>query len=88
MSRRRRRLAARARRLRPAQGRHVLRAGAQDRAPAEATPANLRASSGCDQLALPGHPGVALMFVDDELTRIDLFRPARAPRAASHRATA
>jgi hypothetical protein len=41
----------------------------------QATPANLRASTGCDQLALPGHPGVALMFVDDELTRIDLFRP-------------
>jgi hypothetical protein len=38
------------------------------------TPAGLRASSGCDQLALPGHPGVALMFVDDELTRVDLFR--------------
>jgi len=40
----------------------------------KATPSNLRASSGCDQLALPGHPGVALMFVDDELVRIDLFR--------------
>ncbi len=41
----------------------------------EATPDNLRASSGCDQLALPGHPGVALMFVDGSLARIDLFRP-------------
>ncbi|MGB9108534.1 MAG: hypothetical protein WCC39_07585 [Telluria sp.] len=41
----------------------------------QATPPDLRASSGCDQLALPGHPGVALMFVDDALTRIDLFRP-------------
>jgi hypothetical protein len=39
-----------------------------------ATPVNLRASSGCDQLPLPGHPGVALMFVDGELARIDLFR--------------
>jgi hypothetical protein len=39
------------------------------------TPAGLRASEGCDQLALPGHPGVALMFIDGELTRIDLFRP-------------
>jgi hypothetical protein len=41
----------------------------------KATPANLRASSNCDQLPLPGHPGVALMFVGDELTRVDLFRP-------------
>jgi hypothetical protein len=40
-----------------------------------ATPVDLRASSGCDQLPLPGHPGVALMFVDGELARIDLFRP-------------
>jgi hypothetical protein len=47
----------------------------------KATPADLRASSGCDQLALPGHPGVALMFVDDTLARIDLFRPGpRTPR--------
>jgi hypothetical protein len=44
----------------------------------KATPAGLRASSGCDQLALPGHPGVALMFVDGTLARIDLFR--RGPR--------
>jgi hypothetical protein len=41
----------------------------------KATPAGLRASEGCDQLALPGHPGVALMFIDGTLTRIDLFRP-------------
>jgi hypothetical protein len=40
-----------------------------------ATPANLRATSGCDQLPLPGHPGVALMFVDGVLDRIDLFEP-------------
>jgi hypothetical protein len=39
------------------------------------TPIDLRASSTCDQLPLPGHPGVALMFVDDALRRIDLFRP-------------
>jgi hypothetical protein len=38
------------------------------------TPPALRASSNCDQLPLPGHPGVALMFVGDELARIDLFR--------------
>jgi hypothetical protein len=41
----------------------------------KATPAGLRASSGCDQLPLPGHPGVALMFVDGVLGRIDLFQP-------------
>ena len=41
----------------------------------KATLPGLRASSGCDQLPLPGHPGVALMFVDDELARVDLFRP-------------
>jgi hypothetical protein len=41
----------------------------------KATPVDLRASARCDQLPLPGHPGVALMFVDDELRRIDLFRP-------------
>jgi hypothetical protein len=39
-----------------------------------ATPASLRASSSCDQVPLPNHPGVALMFVDGELARIDLFR--------------
>jgi hypothetical protein len=38
------------------------------------SPPSLRASSNCDQLPLPGHPGVALMFVGDELARIDLFR--------------
>ena len=38
------------------------------------TPPGLRASSNCDKLSLPGHPGVALMFVGDELARIDLFR--------------
>ncbi|MGJ7916848.1 hypothetical protein ACI48D_15415 [Massilia sp. LXY-6] len=38
-----------------------------------ATPPALRASSNCDQLPLPGHPGVALMFVDGLLGRIDLF---------------
>jgi hypothetical protein len=39
------------------------------------TPANLLATAGCDQLPLPGRPGVALMFVDGVLARIDLFRP-------------
>jgi hypothetical protein len=41
----------------------------------KATPPGLLASQSCDQLALPGHPGAALMFVDGTLTRIDLFRP-------------
>jgi hypothetical protein len=40
-----------------------------------ATPADARASSNCDHLPLPDHPGVALMFVGDELKRIDLFAP-------------
>jgi len=35
----------------------------------------LRASPACDQLPLPGHKGVALMFVDGVLARIDLFQP-------------
>jgi hypothetical protein len=39
------------------------------------SPADLRASMGCDQLPLPGHPGVALMFVDGVLGRVDLFEP-------------
>jgi hypothetical protein len=39
------------------------------------TPADLRATTACDQLPLPGHPGVALMFVDGVLGRIDLFEP-------------
>ena len=30
---------------------------------------------GCDQLPLPGHKGVALMFNDGVLHRIDVFRP-------------
>jgi hypothetical protein len=41
----------------------------------KATPARLLATEGCDQLALPGHPGVALMFVDGALARVDLFQP-------------
>lgn len=40
-----------------------------------AMPADLRASTGCDQVPLPGHPGVALMFVDGVLDRVDLFEP-------------
>jgi hypothetical protein len=29
----------------------------------------------CDQMLLPGHPGVSLMFVDGTLQRIDIYRP-------------
>jgi len=38
------------------------------------TPAN-RFDGDCQQLRLPGHPGVALMFVEGVLGRVDLFRP-------------
>jgi hypothetical protein len=38
------------------------------------TPAN-QFDGDCQQLPLPGHPGVALMFVDGVLGRVDLFRP-------------
>jgi hypothetical protein len=39
------------------------------------TPPGLRASPGCDQLPLPGHTGVALMFIDGVLHRIDVVKP-------------
>ena len=39
------------------------------------TPTGLRGSPRCDYLALPGHPGVALMFVDDVLGRVDIDQP-------------
>lgn len=29
----------------------------------------------CDQMLLPGHPGVSLMFVDGRLQRVDIYRP-------------
>jgi hypothetical protein len=41
----------------------------------EASPPELLASEGCDEIALPGHPGVTLMFIDGVLGRVDLFRP-------------
>jgi hypothetical protein len=28
----------------------------------------------CDQMLLPGHPGVSLMFVDGSLQRVDVYR--------------
>jgi hypothetical protein len=37
------------------------------------TEPGLRASQGCDQVEVPGHPGVALMFLDDVLSRIDVW---------------
>jgi hypothetical protein len=39
------------------------------------TPVGLRGSPRCDYLELPDHPGVALMFVDDVLGRVDIDRP-------------
>lgn len=39
------------------------------------TRASLMASPGCDYLALPGHAGVGMMFIDGRLRRIDLSRP-------------
>jgi hypothetical protein len=39
------------------------------------TEPSLRPSRSCDQLPLSGHPGVALMFVDGVLHRIDIFQP-------------
>jgi len=39
------------------------------------TTPELLASPACDQLPLPGHKGVALMFVEGVLRRIDVFKP-------------
>jgi hypothetical protein len=41
----------------------------------EATPEGLRASPGCDYVGMPGHPGVALMFVNGVLRRADIGEP-------------
>jgi len=46
-----------------------------------ATPAALRPTASCDQLPVVDHPGVALMFVDDVLERIDVFQPGVASGA-------
>ncbi|MFL6710894.1 MAG: hypothetical protein ACJ8HI_22055 [Massilia sp.] len=40
-----------------------------------ATPVALRPTASCDQLPVADHPGVALMFVDDVLERVDVFQP-------------
>jgi hypothetical protein len=39
------------------------------------TDPRLMASPGCEQIAVEGHPGVALMFVDGVLARVDLWQP-------------
>jgi hypothetical protein len=33
-----------------------------------------RGNPQCDQMLLPGHPGVSLMFVDGVLRRVDIYR--------------
>jgi hypothetical protein len=32
-------------------------------------------AQGCTQVGLRGHPGIALMFIDDVLARVDLYQP-------------
>lgn len=39
------------------------------------TPPQLRASVACDYVSVAGHPGLALMFVDDVLKRVDSTAP-------------
>jgi hypothetical protein len=39
------------------------------------TPLGMQPTKGCDQIAVPGHPGVTLMIIDDVVARIDVFRP-------------
>ncbi|QOL51806.1 hypothetical protein [Massilia litorea] len=34
---------------------------------------SLQASPGCDEIPLPMHPGVSLMFIDGVLKRVDVF---------------
>ena len=38
------------------------------------TPVALRPTPACQQVPVAGHPGVALMFVDEVLERIDVFQ--------------
>lgn len=45
------------------------------------TPAERLPTVGCEQLAVPGHPGVALMITADGLQRIDLVEPGAATMA-------
>jgi hypothetical protein len=42
----------------------------------ERTDPRLMASPGCEQVAVAGHPGVTLMFVDGVLARVDLGQPS------------
>jgi hypothetical protein len=44
-------------------------------APGLAATPDGRFDGNCSQFPLPGHPGVALMFVDGVLGRVDLFEP-------------
>jgi hypothetical protein len=45
------------------------------RAPGMPLNSDQQVDGSCKQLPLPGYPGVVLMFVDDVLTRVDLFEP-------------
>src|SRR5450830_138558 len=38
------------------------------------TPVALRPTPRCEQVPVAGHPGVALMFVDEVLERVDVFQ--------------
>lgn len=49
---------------------HARRAGARGIKPTPPPQGNLQ----CDQMLLPGHPGVSLMFVDGALRRVDIYR--------------
>ncbi len=49
----------------------VRRAGARGIKPTPPPQGNPR----CDQMLLPGHPGVSLMFVEGALRRVDIYRP-------------
>lgn len=39
----------------------------------ERSPEALRPSPSCEMIPVSGHPGVELMFIDDKLSRVDVF---------------
>jgi hypothetical protein len=43
----------------------------------ERTPATLRATANCDYIAIRNHPGIAFMFIDERLKRVDVFGEGR-----------
>ena len=40
----------------------------------EHTPEGRRPSASCEMVPVGGHPGVALMFINDKLSRVDVFK--------------